>query len=186
MATESKDQVIIYWVTATETGNRGFEIERTMLKSWEKIGYVPGKGTTTEKQTYGFVDKTVNNYVGELSYRLKQIDFNGSYNYSNTITIKIDFSVKEYSLSQNYPNPFNPTTIIKYAIPFESQVIIKFYNSLGQNVREINPGTMQPGYYKLNFNSSGLASGIYYYAIKAVSTDGKNNFSAVKKMILVK
>jgi photosystem II stability/assembly factor-like uncharacterized protein len=91
-----------------------------------------------------------------------------------------------YSLNQNYPNPFNPSTVIKYAVPFESKVNIRFYNSLGQTVREVNEGSRQPGNYKINFNSSGLASGIYLYSLKAVSSDGKNDFTAVKKMILLK
>jgi hypothetical protein len=93
---------------------------------------------------------------------------------------------QEYTLFQNYPNPFNPSTVIKYAIPFESNINIRFYNSLGQIVREVNEGNRQPGNYEINFNSSGLASGIYFYSIKAVSSDGKNDFSAVKKMILLK
>jgi hypothetical protein len=93
---------------------------------------------------------------------------------------------QEYTLFQNYPNPFNPSTIIKYSIPFESNVNIRFYNSLGQIVRDVNEGIRQPGNYEINFNSSGLASGIYFYSIKAVSTNGKNDFSAVKKMILLK
>ena len=91
-----------------------------------------------------------------------------------------------YSLSQNYPNPFNPSTIINYAVPFESNIKIRFYNSLGQCVRNFNESTKRPGYYELKFNSTGLASGIYFYSIKAVSTDGKNNFNAVKKMIIIK
>jgi uncharacterized protein (TIGR02145 family) len=93
---------------------------------------------------------------------------------------------KEYLLSQNFPNPFNPSTVIKYAVPFESNVNIRFYNSLGQTVREVNEGNRQPGSYEINFTSSGLASGIYFYSIKALSSDGKNDFSAVKKMMLLK
>ncbi|HEY3390096.1 MAG TPA: FlgD immunoglobulin-like domain containing protein, partial [Prolixibacteraceae bacterium] len=97
---------------------------------------------------------------------------------------------QEYTLFQNYPNPFNPSTVIKYAVPFESSVDIRVYNSLGQTVREINDGNRQPGSYEYNFNSSsaggGLASGIYFYSLKAISTNGKKDFSAVKKMILLK
>jgi hypothetical protein len=93
---------------------------------------------------------------------------------------------QEFTLSQNYPNPFNPTTVIKYEIPFESKVNVRFYNSLGQIVRDVNEGTRQPGNYEINFNSSGLASGVYFYSIMALSSDGKNDFSAVKKMILLK
>jgi photosystem II stability/assembly factor-like uncharacterized protein len=79
---------------------------------------------------------------------------------------------KSFSLYQNYPNPFNPSTAIKYAVPFESNVNVRFYNSLGQIVHEVNEGNRQPGNYEINFNSSGLASGIYFYSLKAVSTDG--------------
>jgi photosystem II stability/assembly factor-like uncharacterized protein len=107
----------------------------------------------------------------------------------NSTTSVNDFSANapiSFTLYQNYPNPFNPTTIIKYAIPSESNVNIRFYNSLGQTVREANEGNRQPGNYEINFNSSGLASGIYFYSLKAVSVDGKNDFSAGKKMILLK
>ena len=92
----------------------------------------------------------------------------------------------QYILYQNFPNPFNPSTIIKYSLPDESNVIIKIYNSLGQCLREINAGIRHPGYNELNFNSSGLASGIYFYSMNAVSSDGNNNFIAVKKMIILK
>src|ERR1035437_9246305 len=93
---------------------------------------------------------------------------------------------ERFTLSQNYPNPFNPSTVIKYAVPFESNVNIRFFNSLGQCVREVNEGNRQPGNYEINFNSAGLASGIYFYSIQALSADDKNDFSAVKKMILLK
>jgi hypothetical protein len=93
---------------------------------------------------------------------------------------------QQFSLSQNYPNPFNPLTVIKYAVPSESNVNIRVYNSLGQIVREVNEGNRQPGNYEITFNSSGLASGIYFYSIKALSADDKNDFSSVKKMILLK
>lgn len=95
-------------------------------------------------------------------------------------------SPKAFSLSQNYPNPFNPSTVIKYSIPIESNVIIKFYNALGQVVRKAYEGLKQPGNYELSFNSSGLSSGIYFYSIQAASTNGKKDFSAVKKMIIMK
>jgi hypothetical protein len=100
--------------------------------------------------------------------------------------IKDNQSSLSFSLEQNYPNPFNPSTVIRYSIPFESNVIINFYNALGKSVREVNEGTRNSGVYELNFNSEGLASGVYFYSIKAASIDGKNNFSVVKKMMLIK
>jgi hypothetical protein len=108
--------------------------------------------------------------------------------YSKEIEVTIIPSV--YVLFQNYPNPFNPSTVIKYALPYESNVNISFYNSLGQSVREINVGTSQPGYYEFTFNSlsggSKLSSGVYFYRVKAVSSDGKNEFTSMKKMMLLK
>ena len=107
---------------------------------------------------------------------------------SGTATSVTDKEIKpaKYLLEQNYPNPFNPSTVIKYSVPFESNVNIKIYNSLGQIVREVNEGTRDAGNYEINFTSSGLASGIYFYSIKALSADGKNDFSSIKKMILMK
>ena len=87
---------------------------------------------------------------------------------------------KEYSLKQNYPNPFNPTTKIKYAIPEESKVVLRIYNILGQQVAQLVNEIQKAGYYSVDFNASGLASGIYLYKIEA------RNFNSVKKMILIK
>jgi hypothetical protein len=91
-----------------------------------------------------------------------------------------------FTLYQNYPNPFNPTTIIKYQVPLESNISIKVYNSLGENIREYNQGIKQPGIYYLTINFTGLPSGTYFYSLKANSTDGRNNFNSVNKMILLK
>jgi len=102
------------------------------------------------------------------------------------ITKEVNIIPQKFTLSQNFPNPFNPSTVIKYAVSCESNVNISFYNSLGQFVREVSEGNRQPGNYEINFNSSGLASGIYFYSIKAISTNGKNDFSSSKKMILLK
>ena len=91
-----------------------------------------------------------------------------------------------YSLQQNYPNPFNPSTVIQYALPYESNVKITVYNALGEIVKTFNEGTKQTGSYNINFNGEGLSSGIYLYTINAVSVEGKQNFQATKKMILIK
>ncbi len=93
---------------------------------------------------------------------------------------------RSFVLDQNYPNPFNPSTVIKYSIPVESNVSIKIYNSLGQNIREYNQGVKQPGFYELNFDASGISSGVYFYSLRAVSKDGGKEFIAVKKMVILK
>lgn len=174
--------VNLNWNTATETNNRGFEVQRkSSAVGFIPIDFVNGNGTTTKVNKYSWSERL---QPGKYSYRLKQLDYNGKFEYSKVVEITVIPNV--FSLSQNYPNPFNPSTIIKYSLPSESNVILKFYNSLGQTVREVNEGSRKPGDYEINFNSSGLPSGIYFYSIKAVSGDGRNDFSAVKKMILLK
>ncbi len=180
-------KVLINWATATETNNMGFNIERKMNAQWEKIGYVEGKGTTTEPQAYSFIDKyDFKSYKGTITYRLKQVDFDGTYEYSNEINVDVDFTPKEYTLYQNYPNPFNPTTTIKYALPFDSQVRISVYSILGELVSTVVDEVKEVGYYDFVWNASNYASGVYIYTIQAKSVDGKNSYNKVKKMMLMK
>jgi len=179
----NENKVILNWSTATELNNQGFEIERK-TGSWEKIGYVLGFGTTTEPKTYSFTDDNVT--TGTYSYRLKQIDFDGSYSYSPEIEINVEFTPKEYTLYQNYPNPFNPATTIKYALPYVSNVKIVIYNMLGETVSELFNGMQEAGYYDVSWNAGSIASGIYFYMIDAKAVDGKNNYTSVKKMVLLR
>jgi hypothetical protein len=177
------DVVNLNWVTATEINNQGFEIEKqdnskkSAVESWEKIGYVPGFGTTTESKSYSFIDENIK--TGIYKYRLKQIDFDGSFEYSKEITIEV-FSPIKFSLEQNYPNPFNPTTTIKFALPVESKVKINVYNSIGQLVETLVNKEMESGYHEINFDASRLASGVYLYQLQA------GDFISSKKMILIK
>ncbi len=172
------------WLTATETNNQGFEIERKTNDEWEKIGYLAGFGTTTEPKAYSFTDNDIT--TGTYTYRLKQIDFDGTYEYSSVVEVEVDFNPKEYTLYQNYPNPFNPSTTIKYSLPFASNVKIIVYNMLGKTVSELINKVQESGYYEVNWNAGNNASGIYFYKIEAKSTDGKNNYTSVKKMLMVK
>jgi len=145
------------------------------------VAFVKGNGTTTNPNNYSWSEKLES---GIYSYRLKQVDFNGRSEYSKEVEVTV--SPRTFSLEQNYPNPFNPSTIIRYTVPIESSINIKVFNTLGENVREYNIGVKLPGFYELNFTANALASGVYFYSIKTTSTDGKNNFSAVKKMMIVK
>ena len=179
--------VMIKWETATETNNQGFDIERKLDGEWEKIGFKDGKGSTTEPTDYSFVDKfTYKSYKGTITYRLKQMDFDGTFEYSNEIEVDADFTPKEYTLYQNYPNPFNPTTTIKFSLPFESNVRIAVYNILGELVNVVVDELKEVGFHNYVWNASNLASGIYIYTIDAQSVDGGKNYSSVKKMILMK
>jgi len=172
------DNVQLNWTTATELNNQGFEIQRrTGDGEFEKVGFVPGHGTTTDIQVYSYVDSKVAS--GNYTYRLKQIDFNGTFEYSDEVAVEITAPV-EFTLEQNYPNPFNPSTVIKYSIPDNGFVSLVVYNLLGEKVASLVNGVQDAGRYEINFDASNLASGIYVYSLKAGS------FSSVKKMLLMK
>ena len=169
-------QVQLSWSTATETNNAGFEIQRSIdNKEFVTIGYVEGKGTITERQTYSYVD----NVSGRnFYYRLKQVDFNGSFKYSNIIEVKT--VPAKFGLFQNYPNPFNPTTKIQYSIPQSGYISLKVFNMLGQEVTTLFEGYQRAGNYSVSFNATGLASGIYFYRLNC------DSFVETKKLILLK
>ncbi len=171
------------WITATELNNSGFEIERMSIlnsqvsNSWEKIGFVTGNGTSTEVSTYFFVDNQPTQ--GKSYYRLKQIDFDGSFEYSNTI--EVDFSLPiDFSLEQNYPNPFNPNTKISWQSPVSSHQTLKVYNILGKEVATLVDEVKPAGNHEIDFNSALLSSGVYFYKLQIGS------FVETKKMILLR
>lgn len=184
-----KNNVILNWITATETNNMGFSIERTVISreernlNWKMIGFVNGNGTTTETKLYSFSDIDLKS--GNYQYRLKQIDFDGSYTYSNTIEVEIEIP-KNFTLSQNYPNPFNPVTIINYSIPSvisaegkNLNVSLKVYDVLGNEIATLVNENKSAGEYAVEFNAEKISSGVYFYELKSGS------FIQTKKMILL-
>jgi len=173
--------VNLNWSTATETNNSGFQVERSNGSAFEVVGFVAGNGTTTQIQNYSFTDQNL--AAGKYSYRLKQIDFNGTFEYSNTI--EADVTVKEFSLSQNYPNPFNPSTKISFSLASDSKVSLKVFDVLGQEVATLFNGQMTAGVKDVVFDASKMNSGVYFYRIDASGVDGQK-FSSTKKMILTK
>ncbi len=187
----NENAIQLNWSTTTETNNSGFEVERARLRSsnyavasWEKIGFVPGFGSTTEPKSYSFSDEDVT--TGTHKYRLKQIDFDGSFEYSNEIEIEVDFTPKEFVLYQNYPNPFNPSTTIKYSLPVESQVSINIYNALGEMIEELVSKTQSYGNYEVTWNAQNYSSGIYYYSFEVNSADGSQSHREMKKIVFLK
>lgn len=181
---------LLRWSTATEVNNKGFEVERSetndnQIAKWVKIGYVEGKGTTTNITDYQYLDGSITQ-SGKYTYRLKQIDYDGSYTYTFSIEVAIDLTPHEYSLSQNYPNPFNPTTTLRYGLPFESDVKIEIFDITGQRVTELVNSVHSAGYYEVSFSTSGLSSGIYFYVMNANQKGGEGHFRQVRKMILLK
>ena len=181
-ANTEEDKITLSWETATEKNNAGFDVERSIdKKSFVKVGSVRGNGTTTEKQTYSYVDKISGG--GKFYYRLKQIDLDGSFHYSNTLEVSALPTV--FKLSQNYPNPFNPSTTIKFQIPQQEKVVLEIYNTLGERVKTLVDEIKAPGFYHETWNGTNnnnvhVASGVYIYRVVA----GK--FVVAKKMMLLK
>ncbi len=171
-------QVALNWTTATETNNRGFEVQRKSEGGqFATVGFIEGFGTTSETQNYSFLDKSVN--PGAYSYRLKQIDFNGQYEYSDEIEVNVAPPLA-FGLDQNYPNPFNPNTNIKFSLSESGNVKLTVYNTLGEEVALLINGYKDAGSYEMNFNASNLPSGTYIYKLEAPG------FIQAKKMILMK
>ncbi len=172
------NSVLLRWSTATELNNYGFDVERKSGNNeWIKIAFINGLGNSNSPKEYSFTD---NNLVGsnKFQYRLKQIDSDGKYKYSDIV--EISFVPNEFALSRNFPNPFNPVTKIRYQLPKESRVSIKLFDILGAEVKELVNEQKEAGVYEINLNASELPSGTYIYRIIA------GDFVQTKKMILLK
>jgi photosystem II stability/assembly factor-like uncharacterized protein len=176
-------KVVLNWRTATETNNRGFDIESSSDDiTFAKVGYVPGFGTTTESHSYSY-SLSLNNSDKQY-FRLKQVDFDGTSEYSNII--EVDSPVPDdYTISQNYPNPFNPSTKISFAVPVDAKVKVSVYNALGQKITDLTNRQYSAGRYDLNFNAGNLSSGLYFYIIQAKGNNG-SSFVTTRKMVLLK
>ncbi len=174
--------VVLNWTTATETNNKGFEVQRNSGDGFETLSFVNGNGTSTQSHTYTYADNNVRE--GQYTYRLKQVDFDGTSEYSNSVEVSV-VQPKVYSLTQNYPNPFNPTTQINFSLAVDSKVTLKVFDILGQEVATLLNGTITSGAHNVTFDASKLNSGVYLYKIEANGVDG-SSFTSVKKMILTK
>jgi hypothetical protein len=174
--------VELKWQTATEKNNLGFEVQRKSGNEFVTIGHVRGNGTTTQAQSYAYTDRDL--LSGKYTYRLKQVDYNGAYEFSKFIEVEIT-APKTYSLEQNYPNPFNPSTKINFNLAVDSKVMLKVFNLLGEEVRTLVNGNFASGNHNVDFNAANLNNGVYIYKLEAVGSDG-STFTSVKKMTLLK
>ncbi len=182
-ANSSNNNISLNWSTATETNNKGFEIERSLNNGeFTSIAFVDGFGTTAQTQNYSYTDRGLGN--GNYTYRLKQIDFNGRFEYSPAIQVDLNVPAV-FSLDQNYPNPFNPTTNINFSLAVDSRVTLKVFDVLGQEVANLVNSDLTAGFHTVTFNASNINSGVYFYQIEAKGNNG-TTFSSVKKMILTK
>jgi len=176
--------ILLEWDTATEINNYGFDVERQQseLRSnnsdWEKLGFIEGHGTSNSLKKYSFIDKSLET-SGKYCYRLKQVDIDGNFEYSNIVEINLSKPLN-FVLDQNYPNPFNPTTSISYSIPEYGYVTLGIYDVLGDEVVRLEDTYKSAGNYVFFFDASKLTSGVYFCTIKS----GK--FVQTKKMSLMK
>ncbi|MDP1675817.1 MAG: T9SS type A sorting domain-containing protein [Bacteroidota bacterium] len=193
------------WKTATETNNYGFEVERKYIghpeqanemsaskdastpspknssvaqHEWSSVGFVEGSGTTNAPKEYSYTDKNLS--TGKYSYRLKQIDRDGKFSYTQEVEVTIGTMLKEFALMQNYPNPFNPSTTISYQIPVKSNVSLKVYDAIGREVAALVNGVKEAGSYSTTFKGAKHSSGIYFARLQS------GDKAVFKKMILLK
>jgi hypothetical protein len=178
-AVPSNAAMKLSWTTSVETNNHGFDVERSIDKSvWASLTFIQGQGNSNTAKEYSYSDNSITK-AGKYYYRLKQIDNNGGYKFSD-ITEADYVLPTAYSLNQNYPNPFNPNTMISYSLPLASNVKVSIYNAIGETVQILENGFKSAGNYSVSFNAANMPSGIYFYRIEA------GNFSQVRKMMLVK
>lgn len=178
-AVSDRNNVTLNWTTVEEINNQGFDVERSVAGSsaWVKVGFVPGNGTSTESETYSFKDIVT---AGKFNYRLKQIDFNGNFEYFDlpeAVTIGVP---DKFFVDQNYPNPFNPLTTIAYGTPQSGNVTLKIFDMTGREIKTLVNEYKDADYYVAKFDGSSLASGTYIYRIES------GTFVSAKKMVLLK
>jgi len=171
------------WITETEVDNYGFDVERTQLNEkdtlWEKLAFIEGHGNSNSPKEYSYTDN--NAQYGSYAYRLKQIDTDGQFEYSEIVEVDAGAIPNGFVLEQNYPNPFNPTTTIKFALAETQQAELKVFDVLGNEVATLFNGLADGGkIYEVEFSASELASGIYFYRLET------KNRVVNKKMLLIK
>lgn len=178
-ALKDGNSVVLEWETASEINNSGFEVQRKDENSWKTLGFVEGFGTSATSNKYSFADAQP--YNGKNRYRLKQIDFDGSFEYSKEVEF-LNSSPSTLNLLQNYPNPFNPTTVISYGLQVPGRVTLKIFDLLGNEVATLVDEEQPAGTheYKLSTLNYKLSSGIYIYQLRA------GTFITTKKMVLLK
>jgi hypothetical protein len=191
-ASSNQNGVNLKWQTETEVNNYGFDVERKVhtstefspIKSglsvtvWEKVGFVAGNGNSNSPKEYSFIDKSPSG-GSKFQYRLKQIDNDGAFEYSDVVNVNVG-TPEEYYLSHNYPNPFNPATTIDYMISNDEKVNLKVYDILGTEVATLVDEYKQAGSYSVTFNADNLSSGIYIYRLIAGEYISVNRMSLIK------
>jgi hypothetical protein len=169
--------VNLKWITSSEQNNSGFEVyrifgdaNRSITSNWTNIGFIQGKGTINGNTEYNFTDKNLS--TGKYYYRIKQIDYNGNYEYFDLNGSANIGAPSKVSLGQNYPNPFNPVTNIGYEIPQDARVTMKVYDIAGREISTLVNETQAAGYHTVKFDASKYSSGMYFYKVIVRSANG--------------
>lgn len=174
-----KNNVKLYWKTANELNNSGFQVQRRSDgNEWIVLTFVQGNGTANEPVEYLYTDTKL--LPGKYFYRLKQTDYNGNYEYFDLPLPVIISKPNEYKISQSYPNPSNPKCNIDYQVPEKIKVNITVYDLLGKLVMVLVNDYKEAGIYTVGFDGENVSSGTYFYVISA------GNFKEIKKLVLVK
>ncbi|MFZ4619883.1 MAG: S8 family peptidase [Bacteroidota bacterium] len=184
-ATAQPKTAELRWKTATEVNNHGFEVERRAMDNgqlkidnWSRAGFVEGNGTSNSPNDYVYTDRGM--ATGKYAYRLKQIDRDGKFEYSQEVEVTIGGVPTVFALEQNYPNPFNPSTVIGYQIPVYSNVSLRVYDAIGREVATLVNEAKEAGFYTATFDGSKLSSGMY---IARLTSAGK---SQTRKLLIMK
>jgi hypothetical protein len=183
--------ILLNWQTSTEINNYGFDVERKIgnpdnsNNKWEKVEFIVGSGNSNSIKNYSFLDQSFGD-ADIIYYRLKQIDNDGQFEYSNVIDVNL--SLEHFELYQNYPNPFNPNTTISWLSPVDANVSIKIFDVLGNEITELLNEFKVAGRHEVQFvsnrNSQYLTSGVYFYKIEIKNNDLTHTM--IKKMTLLK
>lgn len=206
-ATPNRLNAELQWRTETELENYGFEIERREMgqiladthrfeseneidrtnsspftvhhSPWITIGFVQGSGTSSSPREYTFTDKP--GQPGRYAYRLKQIDFDGSFTYYGAAEIEVGSANKELVLGPNYPNPFNPSTSIEFTVPNDGNAVLAVFNLIGQRVATLFDGPAEAGrIHRVTFSDPLLPTGLYFYKLEF------GNKTLIQRMMLLK
>ncbi len=161
------DAVALSWTTASELNNAGFDVEFATSPDGEfsKVGFVTGNGVSDEDISYQY-RHTFAGFEGQTAYyRLKQVDFDGAFEYSDVVAINLPVA-SATRLHPAYPNPFNPTTTIAFTLPIEGEIKLTVYDAMGREVKELFNGTLPAGYHTQQFQADDLANGTYMYRLE--------------------
>ncbi|MHC1738937.1 MAG: T9SS type A sorting domain-containing protein [Ignavibacteriaceae bacterium] len=175
----SEDNVKLDWSTATESNSKEFIVERSAanLEEWNAIASLPSSGNSVIQNDYSYTDKHVK--PGKYDYRLRMVDVDGTWAYSQTLSVETGTPVT-FNLLQNYPNPFNPSTVISYQLSEGRKVKLTVYDAVGNEIATLVDRDQPAGYHSLTFDAANLTSGIYFYELRA------GEFMSVKKFVLMK